>query len=54
MALTQQFGEDLLTSVIAPDDESDGEDVSCGADDNPTVGNNDGLPPIVKCHSLGH
>ena len=54
MALTQQYGEDLLTPVITLGDESDGRDVSCGADDNPTVGNHDGLPPNLKLCSSGH
>ena len=55
MALAQQFGGDLLTPAIALGDESDGEDVARGADDNPTGGNNNGLPPpnLKRC-SCGH
>ncbi len=42
MALAQHYGGDLLTPVVALGDESDGEDVLCGADDNPVGGSNNG------------
>lgn len=55
MALAQQYGGDLLTPVVALGDESDGEDVSSGADDNPIGESNNGLPPpnLKRC-SFGH